>query len=146
MHILQDLHSSILATQPPHQCPNFFLFHALKFYIYIPTAQIYASHLIYKLCSSFIRTNPPTTTIFFLYSNKSLSVIFLVVRENQPQRWCRHCEGEMSMLSVSCIQIFYIMTCRYVFPFCWVWMNFCINKILMELCEFVCGFCIFVWL
>ena len=131
----------------PHQCPNFVFFNALKFYIYPPTAQIYASHLIHKLCSSFIRTNPPTSTLFFLYLDKPLSVIFLAVRENQPQSWCCHCEGEMPMLVLCELYLNFLYSDVLVcFSFLLGVVEFCMNKISMELCGFVCGFCIFVWL
>ena len=145
--IVQDLHSSILAAWPPHQCPNVFLFKTLKFYIYLPTAQIYVSHLIHKLCTSFIRTNPPTTTLFFLYSDKPLPVIFLAVRENHAQIWCYHCEGDVDVVDELYLNFLYcnVLVC---FPFCWVWLNFALTKYngIVQLCLGVLYFCVtYLW-
>ena len=141
-----------MAARPPHQCPNVFLFKTLKFYIYPPIAQIYASYLIHKPCSSFIQTNPPTAAFFFLYSDKPLSVIFLAMRENQPQIWCRHYEGDVDVVDELYLNFLYcnVSVC---FPFCWVWLNFALTKYqwncvalfvgFVFLCDLFVGFSLF---
>ena len=143
--ILQDLHSSILAAWPPHQRPNFFLFNALKFHI--PT--IYPN-----ICFTF-----DTQTTFFLYSNKPTNNYYFLPLFKQtllgdflgcerksttklmPPLWRRDADvvGELYL------NILYsdVLVC---FPFLLGVAEFCIDKISMELCGFVCGFHIFVQL
>ena len=145
MCILQDLHSSILAARPPHQRPNFFLFNALKFYI--PT--IYPN-----ICFTF-----DTQTTFFLYSNKPTNNYYFLPLFKQtligdflgcerksttklmPPLW----RSDADVVGELYLNILYsdVLVC---FPFLLGVAEFCIDKISMELCGFVCGFHIFVQL
>ena len=100
-----------------------------------------------------------TQTLFFLYSNKptnshsflhlfrqTLNGDFLGWERKSttklvPLPWGKNADdvGELYLN-------FFIFWCVGVFSLLLGVAEFCINKISMELCGFVCGFCIFVWL
>ncbi|KAL4598316.1 hypothetical protein ACB092_11G052000 [Castanea dentata] len=74
--------SSSMPHHLPHQCPNFVL-KLLNFTSTTNCPNLCFTFDTQTLCSSFILTNPLTTTPFFLYSDKPFPVIFLAVREYQ---------------------------------------------------------------
>ena len=126
----------------PHQCPNFIL-KLLNFTSTTNYPNLYEAFDTHTLWNSLYSDKVIQTLWNSLYHCDFLGCERKSTTKLMSPLWGRDADVRFLWVVFKFLEFFDVSMC---FPFLLGMAEFCINKISIELCRFVCGFCIFVGL